>query len=188
MSVKLDYKDTVKRKTFYWVVAEMLAQRDGKYLENRYLQSNTNPATIDLNLDSAVRWLHDGAQPTDTAKAILSYKGLLKHHGGIRKGALTQEQADAKLAAWLEAKSGTVDAKKDGLTKRKLMLKLKLSKKQDVNAKRLAAAAKVEADAIALPLLLLKKLLKSLKLKLQLKILQKKTTKKLKHKFISEDA
>jgi small subunit ribosomal protein S16 len=54
----------------------------------------------------------------------------LKHHldGGIRKGALTQEQADAKLAAWLEAKSGTVDAKKDGLTKRKLMLKLKLSK------------------------------------------------------------
>jgi small subunit ribosomal protein S16 len=54
----------------------MLAQRDGKYLENRYLQSNTNPATIDLNLDSAVRWLHDGAQPTDTAKAILSYKGL----------------------------------------------------------------------------------------------------------------
>jgi small subunit ribosomal protein S16 len=52
--------------------------------------------------------LHNGAQPTDTAKAILSYKGaLLKHHldGGIRKGALTQEQADAKLAAWLEAKT-----------------------------------------------------------------------------------
>jgi small subunit ribosomal protein S16 len=68
--------------------------------------------------------LHNGAQPTDTAKAILSYKGaLLKHHldGGIR--ALTQEQADAKLAAWLEAKNGTVDAKKDGLSKRKLMLK-----------------------------------------------------------------
>jgi small subunit ribosomal protein S16 len=56
----------------------MLAQRDGKYLENRYLQSNTNPATIDLNLDSAVRWLHDGAQPTDTAKAILSYKGFVE--------------------------------------------------------------------------------------------------------------
>jgi small subunit ribosomal protein S16 len=73
----------------------------------------------------------------------------LKHHldGGIRKGALTQEQADAKLAAWL-AKSGTVDAKKDGLTKAQLM-QLKLSAEQDVNAKRLAAAAKVEADAIA---------------------------------------
>jgi small subunit ribosomal protein S16 len=98
----------------------MLAQkRDGKYLEKiGTYNPNTNPATIDLNLDSAVRWLHDGAQPTDTAKAILSYRSLLKHHldGGIRKG-LTQEQVDAKLAAWLEAKSGTVDAKKDGLTK-----------------------------------------------------------------------
>jgi small subunit ribosomal protein S16 len=63
-----------------------------------------NPATIELNLDSAVKWLHNGAQPTDTA--ILSYKALLKHHldGGIRK-ALTQEQADAKLAVWLEAKT-----------------------------------------------------------------------------------
>jgi small subunit ribosomal protein S16 len=69
--------------------------------------------------------LHDGAQPTDTAKAILSYKAL-KHHldGGIRKGALTQEQADAKLATWLEAKSGTVDAKKDGLTQTDAKLKL----------------------------------------------------------------
>jgi small subunit ribosomal protein S16 len=57
---------------------------------------------------------------------------LLKHHldGGIRKGALTQEQADAKLAAWLEAKNGTVDAKKDGLSKRKLKLKLQQSKKR----------------------------------------------------------
>jgi small subunit ribosomal protein S16 len=75
----------------------------------------------------------------------------LKHHldGGIRKGALTQEQADAKLAAWLEAKSGTVDAKKDGLTKAQADAKAKAFKaEQDVNAKRLAAA-KVEADAIA---------------------------------------
>jgi small subunit ribosomal protein S16 len=58
--------------------------------------------------------LHDGAQPTDTAKAILSYKGaLLKHlDGGIRKGALTQEQADAKLAAWLEAKSERLTLRK----------------------------------------------------------------------------
>jgi small subunit ribosomal protein S16 len=81
--------------------------------------------------------LHDGAQPTDTAKAILSQRALLKHHldGGIRKGALTQEQADAKLAAWLEAKSGTVDAKKDGLTKAQADAKAKAFKaEQDVNA------------------------------------------------------
>jgi small subunit ribosomal protein S16 len=104
-------------------------------------------------LDSAVKWLHNGAQPTDTAKAILSYKGaLLKHHldGGIRKGALTQEQADAKLAEWLDAKSGKVDAKKEGLTKAQADAKAKAFKaEQDVNAKRLAAAAQAEADAIA---------------------------------------
>jgi small subunit ribosomal protein S16 len=104
-------------------------------------------------LDSAVKWLHNGAQPTDTAKAILSYKGaLLKHHldGGIRKGALTQEQADAKLAAWLEAKAGKVDAKKEGLTKAQANAKAKAFKaEQAVNAKRLADAAQAEADAIA---------------------------------------
>ena len=104
-------------------------------------------------MDSAVKWLHNGAQPTDTAKAILSYKGaLLKHHldGGIRKGALTQEQADAKLAAWLEAKAGKVDAKKDGLSKAQADAKAKaLKAEKEVNAKRLAAAAQAEADAIA---------------------------------------
>ncbi|CAN1556456.1 30S ribosomal protein S16 [Flavobacteriaceae bacterium] len=156
MSVKIRLQRHGKKgKPFYWVVAaDARSKRDGKYLEKiGTYNPNTNPATIDLNLDSAVRWLHNGAQPTDTAKAILSYKGaLLKHHldGGIRKGALTQEQADAKLAAWLEAKSGKVDAKKDGLTKAQADAKAKAFKaEQDVNAKRLANAAKAEADAIA---------------------------------------
>lgn len=144
-----------KGKPFYWVVAaDARSKRDGKYLEKiGTYNPNTNPATIDLNLDSAVQWLHNGAQPTDTARAILSYKGaLLKHHldGGIRKGALTQEQADAKLAAWIEEKSGKVDAKKSGLSTVKADAKAKAFKaEQDVNAKRLAAAAKAEADAIA---------------------------------------
>ena len=96
--------------------------------------------------------MHNGAQTTDTAKAIISDKGdLLKHHldGGIRKGALTQEQADAKLATWLDAKTGKVDSKKEGLTKAQADAKVKAFKaEQDVNAKRLAAAAKAEADAI----------------------------------------
>ena len=144
-----------KQKPFYWVVAaDARSKRDGKYLEKiGTYNPNTNPATIELNLDSAVKWLHNGAQPTDTAKAILSYKGaLLKHHldGGIRKGALTQEQADAKLAAWLEAKAGKVDAKKDGLSKAQADAKAKaLKAEKEVNAKRLAAAAQAEADAIA---------------------------------------
>ncbi len=156
MSVKIRLQRHGKKgKPFYWVVAaDARSKRDGKYLEKiGTYNPNTNPATIDLNLDSAVKWLHNGAQPTDTAKAILSYKGaLLKHHldGGIRKGALTQEQADAKLAAWLEAKSGKVDAKKDGLSKAQADAKKKAFKaEQDVNAKRLANAAQAEADAIA---------------------------------------
>jgi len=156
MSVKIRLQRHGKKgKPFYWVVAaDARSKRDGKYLEKiGTYNPNTNPATIDLNLDSAVRWLHNGAQPTDTAKAILSYKGaLLKHHldGGIRKGALTQEQADAKLAAWLEAKSGKVDAKKDGLSKAQAAAKAQAFKaEQAVNAKRLEDAAKAEADAIA---------------------------------------
>jgi len=156
MSVKIRLQRHGKKgKPFYWVVAaDARSKRDGKYLEKiGTYNPNTNPATIDLNLDSAVKWLHNGAQPTDTARAILSYKGaLLKHHldGGVRKGALTQEQADAKLSTWLDEKTGKVDAKKDGLSKAQADAKAKAFKaEQEVNAKRLAAAAKAEADAIA---------------------------------------
>ncbi len=136
-----------KGKPFFWIVAaDARAKRDGKYLEKiGTYNPNTNPATIDLNIDSAVQWLHNGAQPTDTAKAILSYKGaLLKYHldGGVRKGALTQEQADAKLATWLDAKSGKVDAKKDGLSKAQADAKTKAFKAEQVaNEKRIAAIA-----------------------------------------------
>ncbi|MGK4566891.1 30S ribosomal protein S16 [Flavobacterium sp. 3HN19-14] len=156
MSVKIRLQRHGKKgKPFYWVVAaDARSKRDGRYLEKiGTYNPNTNPATIDLNLDSAVQWLHNGAQPTDTARAILSYKGaLLKHHldGGVRKGALTQEQADAKLAAWLDQKAGKVDAKKEGLSKAQSDAKAKaLKAEQEVNAKRLAAAAQAEADAIA---------------------------------------
>jgi small subunit ribosomal protein S16 len=154
MSVKIRLQRHGKKgKPFYWVVAaDARSKRDGKYLEKiGTYNPNTNPATVELNLDSAVKWLHNGAQPTDTARAILSYKGaLLKHHldGGIRKGALTQEQADAKLATWLEAKTGKVDSKKEGLTKAQADAKAKAFKaEQAVNAKRLAAAAQAEVEA-----------------------------------------
>lgn len=145
-----------KGKPFYWIVAaDSRAKRDGKFLEKvGTYNPNTNPATIDLNLDSAVKWLHNGAQPTETARAILSYKGaLLKHHldGGVRKGALTQEQADAKLAKWLEEKTTKVDSKKDGLSKAIADAKAKaLAAEKEVNEKRAAAAAKeAEEEAAA---------------------------------------
>ena len=157
MSVKIRLQRHGKKgKPFYWVVAaDARSKRDGKFLEKiGTYNPNTNPATIDLNLDKAVQWLHNGAQPTDTARAILSYKGaLLKHHldGGVRKGALTQEQADAKLATWLDEKAGKVDAKKSGLSKAEADAKAKAFKaEQEANAKRIAAqaeAAKVEEVA-----------------------------------------
>ena len=157
MSVKIRLQRHGKKgKPFYWVVAaDARSKRDGKLLETiATYNPNTNPAPIHLNLDKAVQWLHNGAQPTDTARAILSYKGaLLKHHldGGIRKGALTQEQADAKLAAWLDEKAGKVDAKKSGLSKAEADAKAKaLKAEQEANAKRIAAqaeAAKVEEVA-----------------------------------------
>ncbi|MBF0693825.1 MAG: 30S ribosomal protein S16 [Flavobacterium sp.] len=144
-----------KGKPFYWVVAaDSRSKRDGKYLEKLGTYNpNTNPATIEINLDSTVQWLHNGAQPTDTARAILSYKGaLLKHHldGGVRKGALTQEQADEKLAKWLDEKAGKVDSKKEGLTKAQADAKAKaLEAERKVNEDRIAAAKKAEADLIA---------------------------------------
>ena len=153
MSVKIRLqRHGKKQRPFYWIVAaDARSKRDGRYLEKLGTYNpNTNPATIDLNLDQAVQWLHNGAQPTDTARAILSYKGaLMKHHldGGVRKGALTQEQADAKLATWLEEKAGKVDTKKEGLSKAQEAAKAKALKAEKVaNDKRAAAA--VEAAKV----------------------------------------
>ena len=138
-----------KGKPFYWIVAaDSRAKRDGKYLEKiGTYNPNTNPATINLDVDSSVKWLQNGAQPTDTARAILSYKGaLLKNHlvGGVRKGALTEEQAEEKFNAWVAEKEGKVDAKKDGLAKAKEDAKAKaLEAEKAVNEARIAANAPV---------------------------------------------
>ena len=138
-----------KGKPFYWIVAaDSRAKRDGKYLEKiGTYNPNTNPATINLDVDSSVKWLQNGAQPTDTARAILSYKGaLLKNHlvGGVRKGALTEEQAEEKFNAWVAEKEGKVDAKKDDLAKAKDDAKAKaLEAEKAVNEARIAANAPV---------------------------------------------
>jgi small subunit ribosomal protein S16 len=151
-----------KGKPLYWIVAaDARATRDGKYLEKLGVYNpNTNPATIDLDVDGSVKWLQNGAQPTDTAKAILSYKGvLLKNHlaGGVKKGALTEEQAEEKFQAWLDEKAGKIDAKKVSLTKAEADAKAKaLAAEVKVNEARAAAAneaanaaIKAEADAKA---------------------------------------
>lgn len=111
-----------KGKPFYYIVAaDARAPRDGRFIERiGSYNPNTNPATIDLNLDDAVRWLGNGAVPTDTCRAILSYKGAMyKHHlnKGVTKGALTQEQADEKFNTWLAEKESKVSAKIDSISK-----------------------------------------------------------------------
>ncbi|MDL5511286.1 30S ribosomal protein S16 [Arenibacter sp. M-2] len=142
-----------KGKPFYWVVAaDSRAKRDGKYLEKLGIYNpNTNPATIELDVDSSVKWLQNGAQPSETAKRILSYKGvLLKHHllGGVRKGALTEEQVEEKFNAWLEEKANIVGSKVDSLAKAEADARAKaLKAEKEVNEKRIAAAAEAEAPA-----------------------------------------
>jgi len=136
-----------KGKPFYWVVAaDARAKRDGKFLEKLGIYNpNTNPATIELDIDSSVKWLQNGAQPTDTAKAILSYRGvLLKHHllGGVRKGALTEEQADEKFNAWVAEKEQAIADKVGGLDKDKADARAAaLKAEKEVNEKRAAEAA-----------------------------------------------
>ncbi|MFV9549873.1 30S ribosomal protein S16 [Algibacter sp. PT7-4] len=142
-----------KGKPYYWIVAaDSRSKRDGKYLEKLGAYNpNTNPATVELNVDGAVQWLQNGAQPTDTAKALLSYKGaLLKNHlaGGVRKGALTEEQAEAKFTAWLEEKEAKIQAKADGLSDADAKAKAEaLAAEKAVNEARIAAAAPVVEEA-----------------------------------------
>ncbi len=136
-----------KGKPFYWIVAaDSRSKREGKFLEKLGTYNpNTNPASIDLNLDNSVQWLQNGAQPTDTARAILSYKGvMMKYHllAGVRKGAHTEEQAEEKFAAWLAEKADRIAAKVGGLDKAKAEAKAAaLKAEKEVNEKRALAAA-----------------------------------------------
>ena len=155
MSVKIRLQRHGKKgKPFYWIVAaDARAKRDGRFLEKLGTYNpNTNPATINLDVDGAVKWLQNGAQPTDTAKTILSYKGaMLKNHlvGGVRKGALTEEQAEEKFQAWLEEKAGKVASKEENVAKAKSEAKAKaLEAEKAVNEARVAAAVEEAAPEV----------------------------------------
>ena len=155
MSVKIRLQRHGKKgKPFYWIVAaDARAKRDGRFLEKLGTYNpNTNPATVNLDVDGAVKWLQNGAQPTDTAKTILSYKGaMLKNHlvGGVRKGALTEEQAEEKFQAWLEEKAGKVASKEENVAKAKSEAKAKaLEAEKAVNEARVAAAVEAAAPEV----------------------------------------
>ncbi|MFN7913519.1 MAG: 30S ribosomal protein S16 [Bacteroidota bacterium] len=138
---------------FHIVVADGRAPRDGKFIEKLGIYNpNTNPASIDLNFNQALSWLQNGAQPTDTARAILSYKGvLMKKHllDGVKKGALTEDQVEQKFNKWLQDKEGKISGKKDKLSsdqKSAVANRLKAEKAAN-EAKAAKIAAKVTPTA-----------------------------------------
>ena len=144
-----------KGKPFYWIVAaDSRSKRDGRYLEKLGTYNpNTNPATVNVDVDGAIKWLENGAQPSDTARTLLSYRGvMLKHHlnGGVKKGAFTQEDADKKFSAWLEEKSSKIQSKIDGLDKDKAeSLAKRLELEKAINQKRIEdLAAKPEIEEV----------------------------------------
>ena len=140
VKIRLSRRGRKKLAMFDVVVADARAPRDGRFIEKLGTYNpNTNPATVVLNEKQAIKWVMDGAQPTDTAKAILSYKGILyaKHlQVGVLKGALTQEQADAKFEAWKAEKEVKIQTKASSIQQSKAKSK----------ATRLEAESKVSAN------------------------------------------
>lgn len=140
------------RPFYHIVVADGRAPRDGRFIE-RIGSYNpiSNPATIDINVDKASDWLMKGAQPTDTVRAILSYKGVLYRshlNKGVAKGALTKEQADSKFELWLQEKANKIDSKKKRLADEKSKaLTSAIEAEAKVNAARQEARKIREAEA-----------------------------------------
>ena len=149
---------------YHIVVADVRAPRDGKFIEKiGSYNPNTNPATIEIDKEKAVEWLKNGAQPTDTTRAILSYKGVLfKHHLqlGVSKGSITQDAADAKFAAWEADKQAKVgnkvsslaDAKREDLKNRlSAEAKVREARAEAIQQKMKAETATEEAPAAVTP-------------------------------------
>jgi small subunit ribosomal protein S16 len=141
---------------YHIVIADRRAPRDGRFIEKVGMYNpNTNPATIELEFDKVLDWLHKGAQPTETVRAILSYKGVLyKKHllTGVRKGALSEEEAEKRFQVWLQEKEGKIQAKKDriaGEKKEDKAQRLKAeSKVRETRAQELARKASALAEKI----------------------------------------
>ena len=146
-----------KGKPIYWIVAaDSRTKRDGRYLEKLGIYNpNTLPATVELNLERAVDWLQNGAQPSDTARNLLSEHGaMLKNHliNGVHKGALTEDDVNTKFEAWLkdkESKNETLQKKIDSEAEKARAAVIAAEKEVSAKRKEAAAAAVAEAEAPA---------------------------------------
>jgi len=116
LKIRLQRKGRKKKPFYHIVAADARAPRDGKFIEKLGTYNPlTVPATIDLNFDAAYSWLMKGAQPTDTVRAMLKYKGVFykKHlQRGVEKGSFDQETADKLLSEWIAAKEAKVEKRK----------------------------------------------------------------------------
>ncbi len=139
---------------YHIVVADSRSPRDGKFIEKLGTYNpNTNPASIELNFDHALSWLQKGAQPTDTAKSILSREGvLMKKHllGGVKKGAFTMEVAEERFNKWLAGKEANEGAKLQKLAdSKKAAAAARLAEETKVKEAKAAAIAAKRAEAEA---------------------------------------
>lgn len=154
VKIRLARRGRKKQAIYDVVVADARAPRDGRFIEKLGTYNpNTNPASINLNNERALTWLLNGAQPTDTVKAMLSYRGvMLKKHLqiGVLKGAISQDQADAKFNAWLAEKDSKIEGKKDKLAAAKeKQRKEALAAEAAKNQARIDALKAKEAEASA---------------------------------------
>ena len=154
VKIRLTRRGRKKAPFYHIVIADSRAPRDGRYIESIGTYNPiTNPATIELDFDSALDWLQKGAQPTDTCRAILSYKGvMMKKHllEGVKKGALTEEQAEEKFQSWLKEKEAKIQAKVDSLKKGEdAEAKKRLDAETKVREARAEELAKKNAEAAA---------------------------------------
>lgn len=150
--IRLQRKGKKGQPFYHIVIADGRAPREGRFIERIGTYNPlTRPAEIDINFDKAISWLQNGAQPTDTVRAILSYKGVLyKAHllAGVKKGALTTEQAEAKFEAWLKEKQQKIASKANEVALSKKEAKKKqLAVESEVNQAKAAAIAKKLAKA-----------------------------------------
>lgn len=159
VKIRLARRGRKKLAMYDIVVADARAPRDGKFIEKiGTYNPNTNPASINLNEANALKWILNGAQPTDTTRAILSYKGvLLKKHlqVGVNKGAISQEAADTKFEDWKSSKDAKITGKSDGLSATKDADKAaRMAREVEINNARAAAIAKrnvVEEEVVEVP-------------------------------------
>lgn len=153
VKIRLARRGRKKAAMYDIVVADSRAPRDGRFIEKLGTYNpQTNPATINFNEDKALDWVLKGAQPTDTVKAMLSYTGVMfrKHLAiGVAKGAVTQEQADARFAEWKAAKDAKISGKKDQLSANKAaQQKAALEAEARVNEARAEAIRKKNAPVV----------------------------------------